>query len=584
MKFKSLTALCAIILAVLLCLSGCKNTDEPDSSHSADATSTEQEEQSVLFIKNMTTDYVIIYPEDADEDVLGAVDNLKSILKTFYKVDIEAQKDSENPDETSNHEILIGRTNRSESDAVCAEMKYSDWAVEIVSGKIVIAGATGKGTSDAMNYFLINTISAFSNSDPTATVTIDKNYSYRSNADYPLKSITVGDTEISEFSIVVSRDASDAVIQLALNVREVIGTACGAVLEISNDRSAVTDHEIIIGDTMRKLSLDYYKTQPDVSSFSYHVSNGSVIFVIGGDRAATQISAHFEQEVKKSEELFDMSSLDGYTFTQDIDPDETARYEGTDLRIMTNNILFTWSAEPTERAKYLSKIYHAYLPDILCLQEVDSKWYDCLPGLIADEYALVDAYPPTGTSVRNNLNPIFYRKDKFEVLEKDCYTTIEEFKSEVTYAVLRDTSNGKIYIVYSLHLLVDSLSSTAEQQRQNSINIVLNKIEELKATYNTEYVFVMGDFNAIETTGTYKIITDKMSDSKYIAEIRSNTTLNTGHSLGSMPTEVSSGPRNYDYIIVNSDSTRVMTHDIITSQYALDASDHCPVYIDIILK
>lgn len=584
MIFKSLTAVCAIILATLLCLAGCKNTDEPESSNTKDATSTEQGERSVTLIKNMATDYVIVYPKDADEDVLNAVGNLKGILKSNYKVDIEAQTDSERPIGTSDHEILVGRTNRSESDAVCAGMKYSDWAVEIVSEKIVMVGATGKGTSDAVNYFLINTISAFSNSDPTATVTVDKEYSYHSNADYPLKSFTVGGTDISEFSIVVSRDASEAIMQLALNVREVIGTACGAVLDISNDRSVVAAHEIIIGDTMRKLSLDYYKTQPDVSSFSYHVSDGSVIFVIGGDKAATQISAHFEQEVKKSKELFDMSSLDGYKFIQDIDSAETARYEGTDLRIMTNNILFTWSAEPTERAKYLSKIYHAYLPDILCLQEVDSDWYDCLPGLIADEYALVDAYPSTGTSSRNNLNPIFYRKDKFEVLEKDCYTTIKEFKSEVTYAVLRDTSNGKIYIVYSLHLLVDSLSTTAEQQRQNSINIVLNKIEELKEKYNTEYVFVMGDFNAVETTGTYKIITDKMSDSKYVAEIRSNTTLNTGHTLGSMPTEVSKGPRNYDYIMVNIDSVRVMTHDIITNQYALDGSDHCPVYVDIILK
>ncbi len=269
---------------------------------------------------------------------------------------------------------------------------------------------------------------------------------------------------------------------------------------------------------------------------------------------------------------------------EDLDSEQTKRYEETDLRIMTNNILFTWSADPTERAKYLSKIYHAYLPDILCLQEVDTKWYNYLPELLADSYALVDAYPPTGTSARNNLNPIFYRKDRFDVLEKDCYTTIQEFKSEVTYAVLREKDGSKTYIVYSLHLLVDSLSATAEQQRQNSIRIVLEKIGKLKRKYETEYAFVMGDFNAVESTETYRIITDVMADAKYVAKVRSDKDLNTGHTLGAMPTPVSAGARNYDYIMVNPNAVDVMTHTVVTNRYALDGSDHCPVFVDLVLK
>ena len=95
---------------------------------------------------------------------------------------------------------------------------------------------------------------------------------------------------------------------------------------------------------------------------------------------------------------------------------------------------------------------------------------------------------------------------------------------------------------------------------------------------------MMGDFNAVESTESYKMAASYLADSKYIAEIRANTTLNTGHTIGEMPLLVEQGPGNYDYILVNPDVTRVMTHDIVTTQAALDGSDHCPVYVDVILK
>lgn len=260
------------------------------------------------------------------------------------------------------------------------------------------------------------------------------------------------------------------------------------------------------------------------------------------------------------------------------------RYEGTDLRIMTNNILFSASKKHQERGKLLIDIYRDYLPDILSLQEVDPAWYSMLFAELGVVYAIVEAAPRGEYSVVHNLNPIFYRKDRFEVLEKMCYTTIAKFDSEVTYAVLRDKQKGKIYIVYNVHLLVNSLSPTAEIQRRGSVARVTDTIAKLKKKYDTEYAFMMGDFNAVESTESYKMAASYLADSKYIAEIRSNTTRNTGHTIGEMPLLVEQGPRNYDYILVNPDVTRVMTHDIVTTQAALDGSDHCPVYVDVILK
>jgi len=261
-----------------------------------------------------------------------------------------------------------------------------------------------------------------------------------------------------------------------------------------------------------------------------------------------------------------------------------ARYEGTNLRVMTNNILFHGSNHCGKRYPLLTAIYREYEPDILCLQEMDPVWYSVIPPAIRDIYDVVDTAPMGRISPVENLNPIFYRKERFKVVYKDCYTTIHQQPSEITYAVLWDKQLQKNLIVYSIHLLVDTVSKRAELQRRGSAARILDRVEKLRQKYNTDCVFIMGDFNAIESTESYQMLARDYQDSKYIATVRANTTLNTGHTIGKMPLLVEEGPRNYDYILVNKDVTEVLTHDIITTQEALNGSDHCPVYIDLILK
>jgi len=263
------------------------------------------------------------------------------------------------------------------------------------------------------------------------------------------------------------------------------------------------------------------------------------------------------------------------------------RHEGTTLRLMTNNILTTGTASAEPRVQMLSAIYHTYSPDILALQEVVPNWYNYLPKYLNDEYTLLDV-GPAGKSATYNEDPIYYKTDRFDVLEARCFTTIPFGRDdELTYGVFRDKLNDKIYIVFSLHWLVNSTTypaPVADAYRQESAKVILQTIDELKAKYNTEYAFVMGDFNAIESTQSYKDITVGLDDAKYIAEVRSNTVNNTGHTLGRAPLIASVAPRNYDYILVNGGSTRVLTHDIIKNPYGYMSSDHCPVYVDLILK
>ena len=263
---------------------------------------------------------------------------------------------------------------------------------------------------------------------------------------------------------------------------------------------------------------------------------------------------------------------------------KSVRYEGTNIRVMTNNVLFSSTKDCRTRVHLLAGIYRDYQPDILCLQETDPAWYAALPPVIDDLYEVVNVAPLGRVAPVENLNPIFYRKDRFDVVQKECYTTIEQQPSEITWAVLWDKQLQKHLIVYSIHLLVDLCSPSAEIQRRGSVSRILERIAKLRKKYATDYVLAMGDFNAVESTESYQMFARVYRDAKYIAKVRANLTSNTGHTLGQMPLLVAQSPRNYDYVLVNEDVTEVLTHDIITTQEALDGSDHCPVYVDLILK
>ncbi len=577
-KLKPAILIVAILMSVCLlasCIGGNSDTDSGTTSGSESAPS------GIVLVGGGKSNYSIIHSSDADSSVSDAAKNLQNVFKKYFGADIEVKSDI-NPE--SEYEILIGDTNRQTSESTVS--KYMDYEISTFGKKVVINGASDIAITKAVDYFIIDVIKAFDGNDTSREVKLDEKFSYIHNEKYPLEKISIGNSDISEYTVIISRVADDAARELADDFCDVIGRACGALLEIKSDRVAESEKEIVIGDSMRQISTDYYiNATVDVSEYSYHIKGEKLIMVFGGKKSASMMASHIQKTLKNAEGSYNMKELDGFSYLNNLEEELVARYEGTDLRVMTNNILFTWSAAPAERAKYLSKIYHEYLPDILCLQEVNPDWYDLLPQLLEDEYTVVNAYPSGASSVRSNLNPILYRSDRLQLIEKNCYTTIpEHFNSEITYAVFRDKTTDKNIIVYSIHLLVDSLSATAEQSRQASTSRILSKIEELKRTYNTEIVFVMGDFNAVESTGTYKMFTQAMSDAKYVAEVRANTTLNTGHTIGQMPLLVSQGARNYDYIMVNSDAVKVFTHDIITNQYALDGSDHCPVYIDVKYK
>ena len=122
-------------------------------------------------------------------------------------------------------------------------------------------------------------------------------------------------------------------------------------------------------------------------------------------------------------------------------------------------------------------------PDSFGLQEAHADWRDALLGELGDAYAIACA---RGCSLESAEGvPIFYRKDKYELLEEDVFW-LSPWPDRVSYAwgasfprvtgiaVLRDKKTGFTYAHFNSHF--DFLGSTA---RTNSARLVADRVSEL---------------------------------------------------------------------------------------------------------
>ena len=106
-------------------------------------------------------------------------------------------------------------------------------------------------------------------------------------------------------------------------------------------------------------------------------------------------------------------------------------------------------------------------------------------------------------------------------------------------------------------------------------------INELVAKYKCP-VFSTGDYNQAETSDDFKgfMAATGMQDPKYTADVI-NRACKTTHTRGSKPS--ASAAVCIDHIATSA-GVDVRYYNTLFCSAAIDASDHCPIYIDVKLK
>lgn len=214
------------------------------------------------------------------------------------------------------------------------------------------------------------------------------------------------------------------------------------------------------------------------------------------------------------------------------------------LKVMEFNMRYETSSHPLLALSYRGPrfltVIDKYQPDSIGLCEATNDWMNFLRDEMADRgYAYVGVGRDAGedsprlSGSGNEHNPVFYKVDKFDLLEGDTIwlsTTPGVAGSSswnsscdriCTWVVLKDKETGLTYAHMATHL--DHVSIKAQY---NAVRVIQMKMNELKKTYGDIGVVLSGDFNAVAFDNTnpdyrpltYNFTTSFMDDSRAKAE------------------------------------------------------------------
>ena len=182
------------------------------------------------------------------------------------------------------------------------------------------------------------------------------------------------------------------------------------------------------------------------------------------------------------------------------------------LRIMSNNIWWcdtntdAWAARGEDcsaavRSVGLAKVYAETAPDILGLQECTM--------VMTDELYRNWPEPFPYAILWSRDTPVFYRRDKFELVDSHCLVYPEtipgregSFNNQRTksygIAVLREKTSGKCLVFASTHLWFDYeyRKPHSDEARVYQLGICMDKVDELRKKYSCPGIIV-GDLNAV---------------------------------------------------------------------------------------
>lgn len=296
-------------LAVLMCLllfvslfAGCKKNEA--SSSESETASTEFSTDDVIFAEDGESRYQIIKPSSSSKEIGAAAATVfRQIRKVFA---VGAKNVYDYVDGTDMYEILIGETNRPESQ-IAKEYLYSelsgrvnDYVICTIGKKIVIIGANDDATVAAVNYFNENFV-------VEGGVSGGILYTYKTEGDFI--DITIAGTNILKYNIIRPHYNSSYVTQIEIDeLEEYILKNTGfkktALEDMYEDEG---EYEIVIGNTNREggLEINDYDT--------YAIKTvGNKVFINGGSNHATAMAV---SEFNKMLESGNVTDVEGNYYT-----------------------------------------------------------------------------------------------------------------------------------------------------------------------------------------------------------------------------------------------------------------------------
>lgn len=192
------------------------------------------------YIKNFS---VVSGDDDVTNDMIEEM-----LVKTGEKL----SKGDEN--NKQKFEIIIGECDREEYRQVIANMHDRDYAVEVINGKLVIAGNTDRGVELALNKFRSDYLDKKNDE-----LDINSDTDFRYEHIYPVTSLKLCNRDISDFVIVTSSNNIGIANKMAKLIKEITGEKIKTV----TDSADLYDAAIVLSKSGDKNAQDFLSSFDD---------------------------------------------------------------------------------------------------------------------------------------------------------------------------------------------------------------------------------------------------------------------------------------------------------------------------------
>lgn len=586
---KFLSVLLAVIMLFLcFAFTSCKqDVTEVQTDPSEDSSAFEiiEEAPEIVIAEGGEDVYTLIRYIDAGNDEVDLVVDFKNSLNAKYKLSFGISSDWTMPSmapPADAPEIIIGLTCREETSEVLAlhKLGYGDSAIQVCdNNKIVIVAPNYKDLTICFNYFTENLKTVTEDNGVEKIVYCGGNYIYKTESAH-LWDKADG---MPDFNIVYDKKGENK--KYAEDIARAIKKTYQIEFDVVCETEPKSDYEIIVGILSDKSRFNYDYTKLTPLGFEIAVSENAILIAASTNTVLDNAVDAFLDGFIRTGNIVSTNLPVGMvisynTFTGG---DSDVLAEGADTRIMSFNILSEeWdSAAVLEgRDVRIPAIIFNYHPDVAALQEVSNAWYPILEDYIGDTYKFTRKKTPSG---KGTYTTLIYNTQTTSLIKEDIriYSVGNSDRlRSIAWGLFESKITGERYIVFSTHWDVGAEKAS---QRLTQAKEMAALAKQLSEEYNAD-VFACGDYNASESTTEYKTFLSEAGfvDAKTAALVK-NRTCKTYHTLfQSVSTDTY---ESIDHITFSAaTASKVLYYNTLINDYVIDASDHCPIYIDIKTK
>ena len=537
-------------------LAGCQPANVPSEDTTlADAIDTLAPDTAadnlVSIVADGASDYMVLRADRASQTEVDAAVALRNAINDTYGIRMRISNEIDAQPEKA---IIVGNVNYGGAAEIAATLGYYDYVITFSGQHIVICGGSPEATMTAVNAFMEKYLVKDS---AALAVPEELNDSYR--AQTLANDVTIGGESLKNFGIFVSSSAVSAEKMAAGRIRTALLESFGINISVNDKNGTPGECAIIVGNVKNAPSDGRDAALAacgDGQGLVYF--EGTRVYITGKDTDATcRAVEKFVNDCLAAENVKD-SVLTVPTETLKVStPAET-------YTVMSFNLLVAKESEPDRFAAALTQI-NAADPDILGVQECSVLWYEFLCGQLGDRYNVVGELNHTSTQMWRNA--IFYKKDKFELVEtKTQWLSATPSGSSrlpdetqyriLTYAVLKDVKTGATFAHCNTHMTI------IEEVRESQFKILVKLLEKI------DYPIVMtGDFNTREGSAYYQKITDFGLYSAHV--------LTSAHDSANTVSSSS-----IDFCFVDPAHMGVVSHEVIEETVnGVEPSDHNAVVV-----